>query len=238
MKTMNTYSERNGKAKVILGGYKYPEDTTSVPGKSRLEERRKYLREFAELNKTGHRRMNPNEVDRCAGLFFSKTEAGNITAGDHTDAPEATEGDRRAAIGNSIMITTYLFLFSFLPPLTRPGAALPLAARPSLGSPAFGQSVRLRGEGKRLGADDLTSSDRPCKIPFPFQNDEPQVTSSDMEVDSDEEDEAISSPDPQPCTAMQIDRASRAWNAPPPINTASTLEREANHHSESRMQES
>ena len=102
---------------VIDGGYK---DLPKLKRRrNHQDERRAKVREDLKLNGRGTRRMTPDEVDRCAGLYFHTTENGRIDDGDYTNAPEATIGDRLAAIGNSIMIQTYLFLFSYLPELNR-----------------------------------------------------------------------------------------------------------------------
>ena len=156
--------------------------------------------------------MNPDEVDRCAGLYFHQD--GSKFEGDLTNAPEATEGDRLAAIGNSIMIPSYLFLFSFLPQLTRgdPRSAPASSVPHSSPSPRAGPGDQERGGARRrvdAGEASSTSSFRPAApVPLPFDPDLLQHLIPPLE------DLEIGDDNPR-IDAAGIDRFSRAVADPP-----------------------
>ena len=197
---------------VIDGGYK---DLPKLKRRrNHQDERRAKVREDLKLNGRGTRRMTPDEVDRCAGLYFHTTENGRIDDGDYTNAPEATIGDRLAAIGNSIMIQTYLFLFSYLPELNRgrPDLAPPSSSPPTSPGSRAGPGVHERAGAGRRGvskAPRLTAEGSSPPVPFPF---DPELLRDLELIDTDQqEDEEDSRSE-----ASEMDLTSRAVDGIPP----------------------
>ena len=183
------------------------------------------MRQDLRLNGKGSRRMNPDEVDRCAGLYFEVGEDGRAMEGDHTDAPEATEGDRISAIGNSIMIQSYLFLFSFLPEPYRAGgpstASLPAAPPTSPGSrarPAVHERAGARG--RDAVAAPLLNSVPSVPLPFDLRSLQDLIVPLEELANEEDHREGLSDPednssDDDHGEASAIDRFKRATDGPP-----------------------